>query len=189
MTSLVTSFIMVAKHSRCGTDVIAFEKLLETLSGRGSDTLSPYAGIWHDERSPFGVSSIKFCPELRCLALDCCHHVGDLEMFEIAQHTPQLTTLDLSYCQRLTEVGLRKLGASFKHLQSLRLDGCYSCVTDRSVLLSFADLAISMLFFAAVTVPPEKPSGLGLRNRTSSWLRSMSNTALARNGNVTSVRL
>lgn len=88
--------------------------------------------MFHDESAPDSLASLRFCAALRCLALDCCHSVGDLEAFSVAAHAPRLVSLDLSYCQRVTEVGLRKVAAAFGGLRALRLEGCFTCVGDAS---------------------------------------------------------
>lgn len=55
------------------------------------------------------MSAAKHPSQLRYLSLGCMHDkVTDEVAIEIARKCPQINTLDLTYCEQLTERGRKK---------------------------------------------------------------------------------
>ena len=66
---------------------------------------------------------------LKSLNLSWCSKITDVGILKIAEGCPQLQSLNLSYCSGLTDVGISKMAKGCPQLQSLDLSYCKQ-VTD-----------------------------------------------------------
>lgn len=86
------------------------------------------------------IARLTAClPALRSLSFAGCHQLQDDACWRIAAAAGQLTALDLSFCQNVTDVGLHVMALSLPSLRELRLDGCFTRLTDKGAFsVSFA---------------------------------------------------
>ena len=79
------------------------------------------------------VALAASCPQLSSLNLSDCHKITDAAVAALAASCPQLSSLNLCGCHKITDEALAALAASCPQLSSLILCGCHK-ITDAAVV-------------------------------------------------------
>ena len=75
------------------------------------------------------MAALARCPQLSSLNLTSCSKVTDAGVADLAERCPQLSSLNLSFCNQVTDAGVAALAGRCPQLSSLDLLLCYQ-VTD-----------------------------------------------------------
>ena len=70
-----------------------------------------------------GVSNV--CPNLTSIDLSHCEYLSDTGVSAIAQGCPHLTTINFARCHRISDVGVLAIAQGCPHLTSINLSNCH----------------------------------------------------------------
>ncbi|XP_068638877.1 F-box/LRR-repeat protein 4-like [Aristolochia californica] len=108
-------------------------KVLNLSVKQAERVMDEFEGLGSDDIGDDGLCAVAMkCPNLTSVALRRRKGIGDIGVIALIKFSQNLTIMDLSWCDRITDQALEAIAAA-NSLQALNLHGCY-LVTTRGLI-------------------------------------------------------